>query len=75
MYATINLPGSQHFRYYGPGTRAECERWLEEQKKIDQNINGGMWVSSYFPARIVSNRVARGVRYKDGSRVISGESL
>lgn len=69
MYATINLPGSQHFRYHGPATRAECEAWLNEQKQSYQDRFGGAWFGAYAPARIITNKVARSWKYRDGNRV------
>ena len=70
MYATINLPGSSHFEHYGPNTRAECEAWLEERRDVHQRGHGGVWVSTYMPARVITNAVARAMRYRDGSPVI-----
>lgn len=71
MYATINLPGSNHFQYYGPSTRKDCAAWLEEQKTRHQDEHGGTWTSTYLPARIVSNREAESWKYRDGSRVVN----
>lgn len=67
MYAVINLPGSSHFEYHGPASKAECEAWLnariEKLLKTEQ-------VSSLLPRRVVSNRDAESWRYLDGSKVI-----
>lgn len=70
MYATINLPGNQHFQYYGPARKKECETWLDEQKARCQDLHGGAWISIYLPAQIVSNKEAEAWKYRDGTRVI-----
>lgn len=66
MYATINLPGSSHFEYYGPDSKEHCEEWLTnrvmELQKTEQ-------ITSLMPQRIVTNRDAESWRYRDGSRV------
>ena len=54
MYATINLPGSP----------------LDEQKKEHQDRHGGVWVSTYFPATIHTNKAVLRWKYRDGSKVI-----
>jgi hypothetical protein len=71
MYATINLPGSTHFEAFGPNTRAECEEWLEAKKAEHKDMHGGAWVSTYCPARIVTNREARSWKYQDGRPVLA----
>lgn len=70
MYATINLPGSTHFEYSGPASRKECEDWLEEKKIEHQEKYGGVWVSTYFPARVVSNKDVLKWTYRDGTKVV-----
>lgn len=67
MYATINLPGSSHFHYYGPGTRAECQAWLEQTVA---RLSQTELLTSLLPQCIVSNREAESWRYLDGKRVI-----
>lgn len=69
MVATINLPGSKHFKYF-VGSKSECMIWLEKKKEEYQERFGGVWYAAYSPERISTNRVARTWRYKDGSRVI-----
>jgi hypothetical protein len=69
MYATINLPGSTHFEKFGPASRRECEAWLDERDAWHRENHGGGWVSTYFPARILSNREAARMRYSDGTKV------
>ena len=66
MYATINLPGSRHFEYYGPASREECQDWLDERTK---KLLVTELMTSLLPQRIVSNREAESWRYRDGSRV------
>lgn len=66
MYATINLPGSTHFEYYGPASKIECEAWLEKRvSKLTQTE----LLTSTLPRRIVSNKEAESWRYRDGSKV------
>lgn len=69
MIAAINLPGSKHFDYFH-GSRQECDAWLEDQKRDHQQRHGGVWVSTYFPARVVPDKEATAWKYRDGSRVI-----
>lgn len=69
MVATINLPGSSHFKYF-VGTRAECETWLEQKKEEYQERFGGAWYGAYSPAQILTNAEAKTWKYRDGSRVI-----
>ena len=71
MVATVNLPGSSHFRYF-VGTKAECEAWLEETRREYQESFGGTWYNAYGPARLTPNKVARTWKYLDGTRVIRG---
>ena len=64
MYAMLNLPGSQHFDYYGPACAEECEQWIKGRlaaEPFPQNLR---------PTRVVSNREAERLRYRDGSHVI-----
>ena len=70
MYALVNMPGSVHFDYFGPASKSECEAWLEVQKTVHKERYGGLWTSTFFPDRIVSNKVARAMRWRDGNRVI-----
>jgi hypothetical protein len=72
MYATINLPGSSHFEYYGPASKAECEAWLERRtEKLLQT----QLVTSTMPRRVVSNKEAESWKYLDGSRVVKQPEL
>lgn len=68
MFATINLPGSSHFEYYGPATKSECEQWLETRvaELLETNL-----VTSTLPRRIISNKEARTWKYRDGSYVFN----
>lgn len=72
MYATINLPGSSHFEYYGPASKAECQEWLNRRVAKLQETQ---LITSLMPQRIVSNKDAESWKYLDGSRVISQPSL
>lgn len=67
MYATINLPGSSHFEYYGPATRQLCQDWLNRTlaKRSETEL-----ITSLLPQRIVSNQEAESWRYLDGSKVV-----
>ena len=66
MYATINLPGSSHFEYYGPASKGECETWLNARvAKLRETEQ----VTSLLPQRIVTNKDAESWRYVDGSQV------
>ena len=67
MYATINIPGSSHFEYYGPATRTECEAWLD--RRVEKLLETQL-VTSTLPRRIVPQQDAESWRYLDGSRVI-----
>lgn len=70
MYATINLPGSSHFEYYGPASRQLCQDWLNATiaKRSQTEL-----ITSLLPQQIVSNKEAESWKYRDGSRVISPE--
>lgn len=70
MYATVNLPGSSNFEYYGPATKQECHDWLMMKRTEHKEMYGGLWINTYYPARIVSNKDAHKWKYRDGSRVI-----
>ena len=70
MYALINSPGSQSFDWYGPADKAECQEWLEAKRIEYQDRFGGAWVGAYQPARIITNRDALAIRYRDGKSVI-----
>lgn len=67
MYATINLPGSSHFEYYGPANRKECEDWLN-QRTLE--LSRTEMITSILPQRVISNREAESWKYLDGSKVI-----
>jgi hypothetical protein len=72
MYAIINIPGSSHFEYHGPDSRANCEFWLSNRvAKLLETEQ----VTSTLPRRIVSNRQAESWKYRDGSRVIRHAEL
>ena len=67
MYAVINIPGSSHFEYHGPDTRANCEAWLSARVEV---LGRTELVTSLMPQRILSNRAVAEWRYRDGTRVI-----
>ena len=67
MYAVINLPGSQHFAYYGPDTRANCQQWLADRVKM---LSRTEQPTALLPQRVVPNNEAQRWRYRDGTRVI-----
>lgn len=69
MVATVNLPGSSNFKYF-VGSKAECEKWLEQKKAEYQERFGGTWYSAYSPAKTVSNAEAKKWKYRDGSPVV-----
>ena len=73
MYALINIPGSSCFAFYGPAAKADCKSWLEAQKIAHQERHGGLWMYTYYPARVVSNNLAESMRWADGSRIIRRE--
>jgi hypothetical protein len=66
MYATINLPGSSHFEYYGPASKAECESWLTTRVGELQETEQ---ITSLLPQQILANKDAESWRYLDGSQV------
>ena len=72
MYATINLPGSRHFEYYGPASKAECQEWLTARVAKLQETE---LITSLMPQRIVSNKDAESWKYLDGNRVIDPHQL
>lgn len=69
MVATVNLPGSSHFKYF-VGSKSQCEQWLEKTKEEYQDRFGGTWYNAYGPARLTSNTEAKKWKYRDGSKVI-----
>lgn len=66
MYALINLPGSSHFEYFGPASEIKCNDWLESRvnKLLETEL-----LTSTLPRRIVSNKEAEAMRFRDGSKV------
>lgn len=72
MYATINIPGSSHFEYYGPASKTECEGWLN--RRLERLLETEQ-VTSTMPRRIVPNRDAESWKYLDGNRVIRTPEL
>jgi hypothetical protein len=69
MVATVNLPGSSHFKYF-VGSKAECKAWLEKTRNEYEERFGGTWYNAYSPARTISNAKAKQWKYRDGSPVI-----
>ena len=68
MFATINLPGSNCFYYYGPANKKECEVWIDET--VDRLLNKrGRSLTSTLPRQIISNKEAAKWKYLDGSHV------
>jgi len=67
MYATINIPGSRHFDWYGPASKAACKKWLEARVADLQRTE---LLASLLPQRIVSNAAAESWTYLSGSAVI-----
>jgi len=37
MYGIINIPGSTHFQWFGPATKAECNKWVDDIWKETAN--------------------------------------
>lgn len=69
MIATINLPGSSHFVWFGPANRAECEAWLDQEVK---DMLKTELLSSTLPRQIISNKEAKSWKYLDKSKVFQG---
>lgn len=69
MVATVNLPGSSHFKYF-VGSQVECKAWLKKMEADYQERFGGTWYSAYAPGRVTSNAEAKKWKYRDGSKVI-----
>lgn len=67
MYAFINLPGSRHFRYFGPDTKQSCQEWLDET--VNRMLETEL-LTSTLPRQILSNKLAESIRYLDGSHVV-----
>ena len=72
MFATTNLPGSSHFRYF-QGTKAECEAWLVKREDRCKDMHQGLWFNVYSPAQIITNKEASKWRYRDGNKVFFKE--
>lgn len=72
MYATINLPGSSHFKYFGPASRADCEAWINQTVKDMLRFE---LLGVTLPRQIISNKDAAKWRYRDGSRVFRDMQL
>jgi len=70
MYATINLPGSSHFEYYGPASKTDCQNWIHGRVR---SLLQTELLTSTLPRRIVSNKKAEAWRYRDGSKVCAVE--
>ena len=66
MYATINIPGSVHFEYYGPDKKRSCEQWLKARISV---LSRTKLSTNLLPQRIVSNKKAERWKYRDGSKV------
>jgi hypothetical protein len=66
MFAVINVPGSHYFHSYGPGTRKECQEWID--RTVEQLLRTTL-LSSTLPRQIISNKEASRWKYRDGSRV------
>jgi hypothetical protein len=66
MYAVINIPGSSHFCFYGPASKAECADWMEGYVREAQRTEQ---VTSLLPQRLVSNKQFEAWRWLDGRRV------
>lgn len=66
MFAVINLPGSYHFSSFGPASKSDCEKWLDEEIK---DMLRTELLSSTLPRQIISNREAKKWKYRDGSKV------
>ncbi len=72
MWAQVNLPGSSHFRYYGPATKQECQDWID--KTVNDLLKTEL-LTSTLPRFIISNKEAAKVKYLDGSKVFRQDSL
>lgn len=72
MVAMTNIPGSKHFKWFR-GTKKECAAWLLARREICELDHGALWYNSYSPAVIISDREARRLKYRDGSRVCKWE--
>jgi hypothetical protein len=72
MFAFINLPGSRHFQYYGPASKADCKNWLEKTRK---SLLRTELLTSTLPYGLISNKEAAKVKYRDGSNVYRIDSL
>lgn len=68
MYATINLPGSSHFDWYGPATKKECQEWLD--KTVNKMLETEL-LTSTLPRRIISNKEANSWKYASGAKVFN----
>lgn len=66
MYATINIPGSIHFKTFGPATRKDCEVWIE--RTVEKYLETEQ-LSTTLPRMIITNKEAKKWRWEDGSPI------
>jgi hypothetical protein len=57
MYAILNIPGSSHFAYHGPDTRAHCQQWLNA--RVEALQARGEQPSALWPQRVLANRTVK----------------
>lgn len=67
MFAQINLAGSSHFQQFGPGTKKECQQWLDTTSQ--EYIEIGNLLTSTLPRLILTNKEAEKEKYRSGSHV------
>ena len=65
MIAIIGLPGSRHHNWERFGTRAECEKWIEDFGREYFAVETAAYPQ---PTRIMSEKDAAKIRYRDGRR-------
>jgi len=68
MYAVINIPGSGHFRYFGPAKKRQCQEWLT--KAVADLEDRGEQLSATTPRRIISNKEAESWTWADGKPIV-----
>ena len=70
MYATINVPGSSRFEWWGPASKAECEAW--QKARVAQVLDDyNLQLSDLLPLSIHSNKDAESWRWQDGELIIT----
>ena len=73
MVAIIGHPGSTNHRWRRFADKKEAIQWLDKVGQKMYEDSGGLWPDALSSQRVISEKVAATIKYRDGKQCYSRE--